>query len=54
MEDLNLTGTQYNIAATMFFIPYALFEVPSNIVLKHLKPRIWISILMLSWGTVMT
>ncbi|KAF2100891.1 putative MFS nicotinic acid transporter Tna1 [Rhizodiscina lignyota] len=53
-EDLHLTGTQYNIALTMFFIPYALFEIPSNIVLKILRPRIWIPTIMLAWGTVMT
>lgn len=33
-EELELTGTQYNIALTVFFFPYAIFEVPSNIVLK--------------------
>jgi MFS family permease len=53
-EDLNLHGLQYNAALAIFFVPYALFEVPSNIVLKMLRPSIWISILMLSWGTVMT
>ncbi|OCT44468.1 putative transporter [Cladophialophora carrionii] len=52
--DLHLTGNQYNIAATMFFIPYALFEVPSNLMLKLLRPRIWIPLIMLAWGTVMT
>ncbi|KAF6812432.1 hypothetical protein CSOJ01_05137 [Colletotrichum sojae] len=32
--DLNLTGNQYNIASTIFFVPYIIFEIPSNIVLK--------------------
>jgi MFS family permease len=45
---------QYNTALTLFFVPYGFFEVPSNIVLKLLRPSIWISILMFSWGTVMT
>jgi hypothetical protein len=53
-DDLHLHGLQYNIALTVFFVPYALFEVPSNIVLKLLRPSIWISILMFSWGLVMT
>lgn len=53
-KDLGLTGTQYNIGLTMFFIPYAVFEVPSNMVLKFLRPSIWIPVIMLSWGTVMT
>ena len=53
-KDLKLTGSQYNIALTVFFFPYAIFEVLSNVVLKLLRPSIWITILMLSWGTVMT
>jgi hypothetical protein len=35
-----------------FFFPYAIFEVPSNVVLKLMKPSIWISILMVTWGIV--
>ncbi|RDW58327.1 hypothetical protein BP5796_12257 [Coleophoma crateriformis] len=53
-QDLHLTGPQFNIAVSIFFVPYALLEVPSNIVLKILRPSIWISILCFSWGTVMT
>jgi MFS family permease len=33
-----------------FLIAYAIFEIPSNYVLKKLRPSRWISILMLSWG----
>lgn len=51
---LNLSDDQYNLCLTIFFFPYALFEVPSNIVLKLLRPTIWLPILVLSWGTVMT
>lgn len=47
-------GLEYNIALTMFFIPYSLLEVPSNIVLKMMRPSIWIAILMFSWGLIMT
>lgn len=53
-EDLGLEGMQYNIANTVFFFPYALLEVPSNILLKLMRPSTWIMIMMLSWGTVMT
>lgn len=53
-DDLSLTGPQYNLALTLFFIPYGFFEVPSNIVLKMLRPSVWISIMMFSWGLVMT
>ncbi|KAH6974271.1 major facilitator superfamily domain-containing protein [Ilyonectria sp. MPI-CAGE-AT-0026] len=52
--DLELTGTQYNMALTVFFIPYALFEVPSNVVLNMMPPSRWLMILVIAWGTVMT
>ncbi|KIJ64861.1 hypothetical protein HYDPIDRAFT_40046 [Hydnomerulius pinastri MD-312] len=35
---LHLTGNKYNIALTMFFIPYCLFECPANLVLKVFRP----------------
>ncbi|KAK2846422.1 hypothetical protein FQN49_005736 [Arthroderma sp. PD_2] len=52
--DLRLHGPQYNIALTLFFVPYGLFEVPSNIILKILRPSVWIAIMMLAWGAVTT
>ena len=32
----------YNIAYTVFFFPYAAFEVPCNLILKKLRPSIWL------------
>ncbi|KAH7383871.1 major facilitator superfamily domain-containing protein [Pyrenochaeta sp. MPI-SDFR-AT-0127] len=54
--DLNMPSStlQYNTAVTIFFIPYTLLEVPSNIVLKMMRPSHWMAILMFSWGLVMT
>jgi hypothetical protein len=53
-KDLNMHGLQYNTAVTLFFVPYTLLEVPSNIILKLMRPSRWIAILMFSWGLVMT
>ncbi|KAF8530469.1 putative MFS nicotinic acid transporter Tna1 [Hysterangium stoloniferum] len=44
--DLRLHGNQYDIALTIFFIVYIVFEVPSNLVLKKLKPPRWLCFLM--------
>lgn len=52
-HDLKLTTKQYNMALTVFFFPYAILEVPSNVVLKLMKPSSWICILMLTWGGAM-
>ncbi|KAI1393116.1 major facilitator superfamily domain-containing protein [Hypoxylon trugodes] len=51
---IGLTGNQYNIASTIFFVPYIIFEIPSNIVLKKVRPSFWLTFLMVSWGIVMT
>lgn len=51
-KDLNLTGVQYNTALTMFFIPYVIFEIPSNIFLKRLRPNVWLSMCMFMFGLV--
>lgn len=41
-EDLNLEqGTKFNTALTIFFVPYIICEIPSNILLKKLKPHVW-------------
>ena len=53
-DDLGLTGSQYNIALTIFFIPYILFEIPSNIILKLTRPSVWMPSIMLAWGIVLT
>lgn len=40
---------------SVFFIPYILLEVPSNVVLKKFKrPSTYLGILVVSWGIVMT
>lgn len=52
--DLHMSDTQYNLALTIFFFSYAVFEVPSNVFLKRLRPSIWLSLLMLLWGVMMT
>jgi MFS family permease len=41
-----------SIALMVFLIAYALFEVPSNYLLKRLSPSKWIAFLMFSWGAV--
>ncbi|KAL3488364.1 major facilitator superfamily domain-containing protein [Aspergillus germanicus] len=53
-EDLDLDGTRYNTAVTVFFVTYSLFEVPSNIMLKLWRPSVWIAVICFSWGLVMT
>ena len=43
-------GNKYNIALLVFFVPYILFEVPSNLIIKRLAPSTWLSAIMVLWG----
>lgn len=45
-DDLNMNTQQYNDTLTIFFISYALFEPLTNILLKRLRPSIFIPIIM--------
>ncbi|KAI4246535.1 MAG: hypothetical protein L6R40_001898 [Gallowayella cf. fulva] len=51
-EELRLKNTQYNTALTIFFVPYIVFEIPSNVLLKKLKPHVWLSACMFLFGLV--
>ncbi|KAL8676401.1 MAG: hypothetical protein Q9186_007075 [Xanthomendoza sp. 1 TL-2023] len=42
-RDLGMSGNDYNIAIQVFFVPYILLEVPSNIALRHVAPSTWLS-----------
>ncbi|KAH6607284.1 MFS permease [Trichoderma cornu-damae] len=53
-EDLNMSPSQYNLCLTIFFFTYAAFEVPSNLLLKKLRPSRWLPLIMVCWGIVVT
>ncbi|KAK0226071.1 putative MFS transporter [Armillaria fumosa] len=52
LTETRLTSNQYTIALTIFYLAYAFFEVPSNILLKRLRPSRWIATLMFIWGAI--
>ncbi|TFK86321.1 MFS general substrate transporter [Polyporus arcularius HHB13444] len=51
---LQLTGNQYNVALTMYFVAYFFFTIPSNLVLKKFRPSRWLSGITMVWGLVTT
>ncbi|KNG49198.1 pantothenate transporter liz1 [Stemphylium lycopersici] len=53
-EDLNMTDGQYNASLTIFFVSYSVFEPLTNILLKKLRPSVFLPIIMLWWGICMT
>ncbi|KAF2185774.1 MFS general substrate transporter [Zopfia rhizophila CBS 207.26] len=51
-KELNMNGTQYNVALLTFFPAYVALEVPANILMRKIRPSTWLSTLMFSWGVV--
>jgi MFS family permease len=52
--DLGLSKTQFQVAVSVLFVTYLLFEVPSNLVLKLFTPRRWIAFIAFAWGVIAT
>ncbi|MFN8058585.1 MAG: MFS transporter [Vicinamibacterales bacterium] len=51
-EDLGFSAAVYGFGAGIFFIGYALFEVPSNLLLARMGARRWIARIMITWGVL--
>ena len=49
-SDLGFSETVYGLGASLFFVGYFLFEVPSNILLHKIGARVWIARIMVTWG----
>ncbi|QBR00865.1 MFS transporter [Paraburkholderia pallida] len=50
--DLHFSDAIYGLGASMFFVGYVLFEVPSNVLLKKIGARKTMLRIMLCWGVV--
>ncbi|MFI5232267.1 MAG: MFS transporter [Gemmatimonadales bacterium] len=48
--DLALSATAYAFGAGVFYFGYALFEIPSNLILARVGARVWISRIAITWG----
>lgn len=53
-KDLKLSSSQYAACVSVFFALYCLFEVPSNLLLKKYGAKIYLPIIVVLWGLVMT
>ncbi|WP_245443653.1 MFS transporter [Labrys okinawensis] len=51
-RDTGLSEAAYAFGAGVFFIGYALFEVPSNLVLRRFGARVWLARIMVTWGLI--
>jgi ACS family tartrate transporter-like MFS transporter len=48
--DVGISAAAYGLGASMFFIGYLLFEVPSNLVMEKVGARRWLARIMITWG----
>jgi MFS family permease len=48
--DLGIDAATFGFGAGLFFVGYALFEVPSNILLQRFGARAWLTRIMFTWG----
>jgi len=51
-RDLHFSSSAFGLGAGIFFVGYALFEVPSNLLLVRVGARRWIARIMISWGII--
>ena len=51
-RDLGFSASAYGFGTGIFFLGYALFEVPSNLILARVGARRWIARIMISWGLI--
>jgi MFS transporter, ACS family, tartrate transporter len=51
-KDLGFSAYLYGWGAGIFFLGYALFEVPSNLALIRVGARVWIARIMITWGVL--
>jgi ACS family tartrate transporter-like MFS transporter len=49
-RDLHFSATVYGLGAGLFFIGYALCEVPSNLLLLRFGAKRWLARIMFTWG----
>ncbi len=50
--DLKFSATTYGLGAGLFFLGYALFEIPSNMMAVRHGSRPWLARIMITWGVL--
>ena len=51
-QDTGLSNAAFAFGAGVFFVGYALFEVPSNLLLHRVGAKLWMCRIMVTWGIV--
>jgi MFS family permease len=51
-QDLNLTQSEFGTGTGVFFIGYALFQIPSQIALRSIGAPLWLATIVTLWGCI--
>ncbi|OJD31075.1 mfs transporter [Diplodia corticola] len=52
-DDLGMTNGQYNASLSIFFVSYSLAEPLTNVLLKRMRPSVFLPAIMFMWGICM-
>ena len=52
VHDLGMSEATYGLASSLFFIGYALFEVPSALAAHRFGARLWFARILVTWGVL--
>ena len=52
--DLGIGAAAYGLGAGLFFVSYAVFEVPSNMLMQRFGAKAWLTRIMITWGLAAT
>src|SRR3954464_8566864 len=50
--DIGIGAAAYGLGAGLFFLTYALLEVPSNLVVHRVGARLWVTRIAVTWGAI--
>jgi MFS family permease len=50
--DTRISDAAYALGAGLFFLTYALLEVPSNLIMHRVGARLWMCRIMVTWGLI--
>lgn len=53
-QDLDMHGTDFNLATSILFVGYLLMQIPSNLLLTRVRPSLFLGIAMCVWGVIST
>ncbi|KAL7623626.1 hypothetical protein AAE478_005178 [Parahypoxylon ruwenzoriense] len=51
-SDLDMTGTDFNLATSILFVGYLLMQLPSNLLLTRVRPSVYLGVAMTIWGII--